>query len=442
MKRRFLPYFLLLILCLFQVAVWAQDETPTPVGPEQLQGTALKLPLGLVEAPGPGWTWYQMPDAYLALSPGESDDVFVVVYMADSGAVTQNQVEMIVRSQMFEGSEEQKKAARIDVRAAVKPVFGQTFDFDYEDAEGPHSGSLSFTKGHALFILTSGKNGRAVRDKAPSLVKANAAVLAAKPEKAVTFYDKTEPVPARLLEGSTLRLVGGSLQAPAGWEWRELNVPGAGKAYVCLKDETSLVVVINTRGKADLHDIIDQFGKGVAKQSGGNFENKATYSPASLPFPNSEKVELTVLMDEQPVMTGSGYLGKTSQQSLAIFGLGLEPPNAAVESITRSFEEDLQPLPSPAVGIFFFGLLCVAFGAVVNKVSGRPRLNAAKFALVITVLAMGASVLMAWKAGPEELGRAIGGYFIPMLVFSLVASRHDKARAAWLDAQEQPGAVG
>ena len=431
--------FCLLILLLAYSPLRAQEVTATPVPKSELQNGALTLPVGTVVAPNPKWTWYGLPDEQIYFASPNIDDPqerAIYSYVQTGSNVGVRDVENMVRTEMMEGTEAEKKAIKLDVRQNSKPLFGKTFDFEYRDKSGNWAGSLATAEGHTLCVLLNSKDPKALREKMAANFQVKPEVMKAKPIAAQGFLDVAKDIPSHLLSGSTLTLPGGVITGPQGWAWRQIDLDGI-TMYVCYQG-TSFIIVGNVRGKHQNRELIEGFTEGFMKKSDGR-EHSIDFHPSTLPFAGSESVDLNFTAGGKSLMKGVGYIGNNGKQSLFVLGLGLEAPSAEAEQVVRSFQAKNLTSGDTALGMvaLFLGLFIIAGTAVINAIARRPMLNGANGALVVTALCMGLTILVSSSNGAEAMGRAVGSFLIPLAIFAAISSSHKKRKTKWNEEQEK-----
>ena len=148
---------------------------------------------------------------------------------------------------------------------------------------------------------------------------------------------------------------------------------------------------------------------------------------------------MSFTLGDQELISGLGYLGYNGRQSLAILAIGVEPAAEQLDQVAGSFKEDIRrPDTFLSALSFIFGLGMLLVGFIINTVSRRPAFDAAKVAAVFSVLCMVVSMITVAKNGSYDLGRAMGGYILPLLFFAYLSGRHTKRRQAWQAQQDLP----
>lgn len=431
--RHLLPWLLMLLSC---ISALAQDDAAvTALPPEMLEGKSLKLPVGTIAPPRPGWEWRAAAGAYVAM-PLQDDDpnMVVCVYMPMSMSASKSDIEMMIRSEMMDGTPEQIKKAPLEIKESGRPVFGTMFDFDFTDADGPSSGSICVASAHSLLLCANGPAARALARETLGGFEPSKLALKATTVSSDGFLDKTQSVPPRLLKGRRLSLPGGSIQAPKGWTWRQLESEGI-TLYFCYEKPSRLILVVNSLQKEDLRAAVRELSKSLVSRGSGSLEEKSDFAPASLPFPGSEKITLSYSMAGEPFIEVNGYAGYNGRQSLMVLELGDKPTDKILDEVVGSFKEEMpsrQRLDT-ALGVLTLalGLVLVLLGAIINKVVGRPAFDGAKVALAVSGLAMVFCLMAAANRDPQDMGHAVGSFFLPMLLFGWLSSKHTKRREAW-----------
>ena len=426
--------YVVLFLLAFLVSVQA-EELPVPVDPSELDGTALKLPIGTIDAPGPSYTWMTIDGSYLAVSD-ENENGLVLVYLPISGKANADSLKAMLQAQMLPELVEKPEEAGLTVTKSNKELFGSVFRFEFKDTDESRGvGYLALAKHHTFYIMSLGPNPEQVLEKARTSFRAGPGVQFDKPASTKSLKQVTSNIPSHRLKDGVLTVQAGRLKRPAAdWNWSQVK-EGGYIVYVCTPGEgqAKFIMVICTRASRQIP--FEEIIRTTLAKAAPSGEIKVDFSPDNLGLPgNSQKVDFSLDLSGSNILKGVGYLTATDQYNLAVWGMGADDLEPEVVAVVKSFEEDYRdPLSSLGAAVLLLGLLFLGCCGLVNMIAKRPLINGGKIAVVLTILAGIMPFWMAIKDGhPELLGRVVGTLLIPFLVFSFSWSRFNVKKAKWI----------
>jgi hypothetical protein len=227
---------------------------------------------------------------------------------------------------------------------------------------------------------------------------------------AETLFPGQTAVPKELLNGSTLSLPTGSMDAPAGWSWSQLLV-GNKTVYVCTPDsgELTFVQVIAANDELDLKSVVDSFCRGFTKNALPDGTYSLVPSESSVPFPGSLDAGLAFSdKSGRVLMRGRALAGKNDVQTLVVIGIGADPPDQQVQQMVKSYHPD-EPGPGELMLKKMVGIGNGVLGLLLLVLLSGPR---TKLKMSGALLVIGLLALVCYAAsfrGPEEVASTLGG---------------------------------
>ena len=442
MKYCLFASLLLLILSVPTIA----DEGSVPVSPDKLEGDSLKTPVGTLDLPKGFKPWVEYEGLYYAFPKDDSAGFISVYYQPLQSSGSLEDTKNSLRDEIMAKASPERRET-FEIRPSQSPLFGTTFDYSYEEEEGRVAGTLATAQGHTLIIFSGASQApEALLRRTVAGFHPNEKARRAKKLESRSLEERTSKPGRGKLQGKTLRSVGGTIEPPGeDWAWREMDLGGE-PLYICSRSTTENIMFANIRGTGDLDKLAEGFVKGMSEKIGAGAKLEKKYSPSTLPFPGkSKRIDLKLKLDQEIVFTGVGVLGTDGKQSVLLIGLSDRSLEQEVMKMARSFKADLKPGLNPksfntglAVFTLFFGLLVVSLTGLFNYISKRPRVNGAKFAVIVTFLFGALSFMAAFSRTGDgaSTGHAVGSFLLPFTLFAWLSSRFDKKRKLWLNGND------
>ena len=432
---------LVLIILFISLPIQA-DEQPKPVDPSRLEGTALKLPVGTIELPGPNYRWLSMDESTYVALPDDGGPFLTLVYVPISAKANADPLKAQIERQMLPELVERPQEANAKVTKSNKPLFGSVFRFEFRDtAEKTEGiGYVALAQQKTLFLMAMGESPEPLLERARASFKPDPKIQFKAPTSTKSFAQMTSPIPANRLKDGILQTTAGYLTRPNDqWEWSQLKSKGQ-TIYFCTPGEGTAEVIMAFTSSGSQEIPAETLIRAMLSQVAPTAEVKVDFSPPDVTLPGGTKrVDYSMLLQGSVLMKGMGYVTKTDKYSLFVWSLGQENLETEVKAVAGSFKEDFQdPLGMMGAVLLVLGLVLIAICGLVNMLAKRPIVNGGMIAFVLTVLVGIFPLLIAAKSGnPEFMGRAFGSLLLPLLVFAFSWSRFRKKRREYLSASSQ-----